>query len=158
MARPDGTLIDLPFYGRYEIDNATLSLEAARIMSERIRGTLRSDFDVKAKDALEAAQWPGRCEKLADDPAIYIDGAVNPLSLRVYLESIEGRVTPPLVVVAAVPSDRNIEATYAMLAEQADHMILTSSPRNITISFPDEATAMAAARQALHATGRDIPV
>lgn len=158
MALPDGTQIDLPFYGRYEIDNATLSLQAARIMSERINGTAAADYQRKAKAALEAAQWPGRCEKLANAPAIYIDGAVNPLSLRVYLDSIEGRITPPMVVVAAVPSDRNIEATYAMLAERADHLILTASPRNITISFPDEATATAAARQALGGIGRDIPV
>lgn len=158
MALPDGTQVDLPFYGRYEIDNATLSLEAARIMSGSIRGQVPADFSAKAKTALEAAQWPGRCEKLAENPAIYIDGAVNPLSLRVYLESIEGRITPPMVVVAAVPSDRNIEATYAMLAERADHLILTTSPRNITINFPDEATATAAAHQALGSTGRDIPV
>lgn len=158
MALPDGTQVDLPFYGRYEIDNASLSLEAARIISERIRGAAPADFVAKAKAALEAAQWPGRCEKLAENPAIYIDGAVNPLSLRVYLESIEGRITPPVVVVAAVPSDRNIEATYAMLAERADHLILTSSPRNITISFPDEAASTAAARQVLDGIGRDIPV
>lgn len=158
MALPDGTHIDLPFYGRYEIDNASLALEAARIMSERIRGAAPVDFIVHAKTALEAAQWPGRCEKLAEYPSIYIDGAVNPLSLRVYLESIEGRITPPVVVVAAVPSDRNIEATYAMLAERADHLILTASPRNITISFPDETTATLAAQQALSAIGRDIPV
>jgi hypothetical protein len=37
-------------------------------------------------------------------------------------------------------------------------MILTASPRNITINFPDESTATAAARQALDAIGRDIPV
>jgi dihydrofolate synthase/folylpolyglutamate synthase len=158
MMLPDGTQVDLPFYGRYEIDNASLSLAAARIMSEMIRGAAPVDFVAKAKTALEAAEWPGRCEKLAENPAIYIDGAVNPLSLRVYLESIEGRITPPVVVVAAVPSDRNIEATYAMMAERADHLILTSSPRNITISFPDEATATAAARQALISVGRDIPV
>jgi dihydrofolate synthase / folylpolyglutamate synthase len=158
MVMPDGMQIDLPFYGRYEIDNATLSLEAAHIMNERIRGTVPADYMAKAKAALEAAQWPGRCEKLAESPAIYIDGAVNPLSLRVYLESIEGRITPPVVVVAAVPSDRNIEATYAMLAKRADHLILTASPRNITISFPDEATATAAAQKALNEIGRHIPV
>lgn len=158
MTLPDGTQVNLPFYGRYEIDNATLAWEAARIMSERIRGSMPADYAAKAKTALEAAQWPGRCEKLADNPAIYIDGAVNPLSLRVYLDSIEARITPPMVVVAAVPSDRNIEATYAMLVEHADHLILTTSPRNITISFPDEAPATAAAQQALRTIRRDIPV
>lgn len=158
MSLPDGTRIDLPFYGRYEIDNATLAIEAARVLTARIRGSAPVNFPDLAKTALEAAVWPGRCEKLSSAPDIFIDGAVNPLSLRVYLESIESRVVRPVVAIAAVPADRDIASTYRMHAAFADHLILTTSPRNITISFPDQPTALEAARRALDEIGRSIPV
>lgn len=158
MALPSGLTINLPFYGRYEIDNAALAIQAARIMEQRISGSVPADYETIAARALEAAEWPGRCEKLAENPDVFIDGAVNPLSLGIYLSSIAGRVTSPVVVVAAVPSDRDVTSTYKMLAERADHLILTASPRNVTINFPDEATALAAAHEALAALGKDIPV
>ncbi len=158
MSLPDGTRIDLPFYGRYEIDNATLAIEAARVLTTRIRGSAPANYLDLAKTALEAAAWPGRCEKLSSAPDIFIDGAVNPLSLKVYLESIESRVVRPAVAIAAVPADRDIASTYKMLAAFADHLILTGSPRNITISFPDQTAAFEAAHRALDEIGRSIPV
>lgn len=157
MELPDGTPVKLPFYGRYEIDNATLAVEAAHVLADRLRG-VPDDFREAAARALEAAVWPGRCEKLAEQPPVFIDGAINPLSLRVYLESIAARLTAPVVVVAAVPTDRDIAATYQMLAERADRLIITRTGRNITINFPDEQAALAAAATALVRVGRDIPV
>jgi dihydrofolate synthase / folylpolyglutamate synthase len=157
MELPDGSQIDLPFYGRYEIENATLALHAAYELSSAQDGP-RPDYGNRAVRALEAARWPGRCEKLADDPAIFIDGAINRLSLRLFFESLENRLTRPLVVVAAVPLDRDIPTTYRMMAEQADHLILSASPRNITIHFPGPDEAIASAKAALAEIGREIPV
>lgn len=152
--------INLPFYGRYEIDNASLAIQAADLLHQRVAGqssTNAAHLEI-SKCALEQAIWPGRLEKLAEQPAIYIDGAVNVLSLRSFLDSIQARLTPPVVVISAVPTDRDVKAVFAMLAAVADRWILTSSPRNITITFPDEMTAIAAARAALTDTGRDIPL
>ncbi len=59
-----------------------------------------------------------------------------------------------MVVVSAVPTDRDIPAVYALIAEIADRWVMTATPRNITITFPDEATALASARQALEQAGR----
>lgn len=159
VMRVNGLEIELPFYGRYEIDNASLAIQAADILHNRIVGK-RTDSEplAVAKRGLEQAVWPGRLEKLAEHPAIYIDGAVNVLSLRSFLDSIQARLTQPVVVISAVPTDRDVKAVFAMLAQVADKWILTGSPRNITINFPDEATALTAARAALDEVGRDIPL
>lgn len=153
----DGHEIALPFYGRYEIDNASLALRAADHLHQRISGQAAPDGLGRA--ALEKAVWPGRLDKLADSPAVYIDGAINVLSLRSFIDSIRARLTTPVVVVSAVPTDRDIPAVYALIAEVADRWIITATPRNITITFPDEETALAAARQALEQAGRsDVPL
>lgn len=153
-----GVEINLPFYGRYEIDNASLAMHAAEILHQRVAGESDSAHLDIAKRGLEQAVWPGRLEKLAEKPAIYIDGAVNVLSLRSFLDSIQARLTTPVVVISAVPTDRDVKAVFTMLAGVADKWILTGSPRNITINFPDETTALTAARAALADIGRDIPL
>jgi folylpolyglutamate synthase/dihydropteroate synthase len=156
VMRLNGVEINLPFYGRYEIDNASLAIHAANNLHERIIG--KPDFaqlDI-SKRGLEQAIWPGRLEKLSENPSIYIDGAVNVLSLRSFLESIQARLMPPVVIISAVPTDRDVKAVFAMLAQIAEKWILTSSPRNITINFPDEEVALRAAREAISAAGREI--
>jgi len=154
-----GLEINLPFYGRYEIENASLAIEAADILHRRVSGKSDPEHLNISKRGLEQAVWPGRLEKLADHPAIYIDGAVNILSLRSFLDSIRARLTPPIVIISAVPTDRDVKSVYAMLAEVADQWIITRTGRNVTINFPDEATALSAARAALSAAGRaDIPL
>lgn len=150
----------LPFYGRYAVDNASLALRAAHHLHHTAASTRLPwpQFTALAIPALEAAVWPGRCEKLLDRPQVFIDGAVNPLSLQVYLDSVRDRITRPLVIVAAVPTDRDIATTYRLMAAQADHLILTSSERNITIRFPDESTALAAAQAAVSTADRYVEI
>ncbi|NOG48925.1 MAG: hypothetical protein HND48_05295 [Chloroflexi bacterium] len=62
------------------------------------------------------------------------------------------------MIVAAVPTDRDIATTYRLMAAQADHLILTSSERNITIRFPDESTALAAAQAAVSTADRYVEI
>jgi dihydrofolate synthase/folylpolyglutamate synthase len=108
---------------------------------------------------LESLQWPGRCQKLQDAPAVYLDGAINIMSIDILLRSLKSRLKAPVVVVTAVPRDRDIAAVYARLAPVADAVILTGTTRNVTIHFPDETAAVPAMRDALAAAGRpDVPV
>lgn len=74
------------------------------------------------------------------------------------MDSVRDRITRPLVIVAAVPTDRDIATTYRLMAAQADHLILTSSERNITIRFPDESTALAAAQAAVSTADRYVEI
>jgi dihydrofolate synthase/folylpolyglutamate synthase len=158
VMRIHDTEIDLPFYGRYEIDNASLAIAAADVLHQRTGAPAPLPFDRTCR-ALSQAVWPGRLEKLADAPAVYIDGAINVLSLRSFIASVQNRLTAPVVVVSAVPTDRDIPAVFGLIAGLADAWVITASPRNITISFPDSDSALSAARQALQAADRpDVPL
>ncbi len=155
-------LVDLPLLGRYEIDNATLAITAAGNMHARLDSVLSHgspEYVARIRRGLETLRWPGRCEKLQDGPAVYVDGAINVGSARAFLESVGHRLTSPTVVVAAVPLDRDYPAVYRALIPKADVLVLTRTARNVTIRFPDEATAVETARTTVHELGYDdLPI
>jgi dihydrofolate synthase / folylpolyglutamate synthase len=150
--------IDLPFIGRYEIENATLAVWGAGNMHGRLAGIPHSspEYVERVKRGLETVVWPGRFQKLQDNPAVYIDGAVNPTSVRSFINSVQDWLKPPVVVVAAVPTDRDAVGVYRQLMPLTETLILTKSERNITINFPDEETALQTARQVADEAGKTL--
>ena len=143
-------VVDFPMLGRYEIANASLALRAARNIHRRLRSDIVIDspeYLDSIRAGLQSVFWPGRCQKLQDHPVVYVDGAHNTTSAPLFIESVRERLTEPVITVLAVPTDRDYKAVYPMYAEISDALVITQSTRNITISFPDEATALPVARQ-----------
>lgn len=142
--------VDFPMLGRYEIANAAIALKAARNMHSRLQSDIAidsSEYVEGIRAGLESVFWPGRCHKLQDNPTVYVDGAHNTTSAPLFIESVHERLTAPVITVLAVPTDRDYKAVYPMYAEISDALVITQSSRNITISFPDEATALPVASQ-----------
>lgn len=77
--------IHLPFLGIHQIENACLVLEAFEILVEK-GYPLTKDIVYKG---LEKATWPGRFEKISDEPLFYIDGAHNMASVNRLVETLE---------------------------------------------------------------------
>lgn len=152
--------VTLPFYGRYEIDNASLAVIAAGNMHARLGGVPHAspEYVQRIRAGLESLKWPGRCQKLQDVPAIYIDGAINTMSVQILLESLKDRLSAPVIVITAVPLDRDYPAVYRQLAAVADEIVITGTTRNVTINFPDETLARAVMQEALIDVARQIPI
>ncbi|HEX2619054.1 MAG TPA: Mur ligase family protein [Phototrophicaceae bacterium] len=152
--------IDLPFIGRYEIDNATLAVWGAGNMHGRLAGVAHSspEYVEGVRHGLETAIWPGRCQLLQTRPDVYIDGAINPHSAKLFIDSVRTRLKSPVVTIVAVPTDRDAPAVYRTLLPITDTLILTHSQRNITIKFPDETDAVAAAGEVVGEMGKAMDV
>ncbi len=69
---------------------------------------------------LETARWPGRLEKVLDNPPVYIDGAHNPAGAAALAAAI-----PPSVIVFSVASDKNAGEMISMLSKKAAPLVLT---------------------------------
>jgi dihydrofolate synthase / folylpolyglutamate synthase len=141
--------ISLPMLGSYEIENASLALRAAANLHARLDSEFNIDsteYKIRIRQGLEHVFWPGRCHKLQDGPAVYVDGAINVMSAKLFIESVRDRLTSPVIVVLAVPKDRDYKAVYPLFASIADAVVLTETARNITISFPDQETVTQTAR------------
>jgi dihydrofolate synthase / folylpolyglutamate synthase len=140
----------LSLLGRYEIDNATLAVIGAGNMHTRLGGEpshASPEYLERIRNALADVKWPGRCQKLQDDPAVYIDGAITVASARSFIESLEGRLTKPVATIIAVPIDRDYESVYKILAPISDSIILTENAINIKIRFPEKGVALETARR-----------
>lgn len=141
--------IDVPFLGHYQAENITLAVQAAGNMHGRLKGVSHGspEYVERIRNGLAHAQWFGRLQQLQDNPAVYVDGAVNPKSVQILLESLQPRLTFPLVIIAGVPKDRDYPAVYQLLAAQADSLILTETDIHPNIHFPDPQTALTTAQQ-----------
>lgn len=141
--------IDVPFLGHYQAENITLAVQAVGNMHGRLKGISHGspEYIERIRTGLENVRWFGRLQKLQDNPAIFVDGAVNPKSVQILLKSLETRITRPLVIIAGVPRDRDYPAVYKLLAAQADLLILTETDIHPNIHFPAADHALQTAQQ-----------
>ncbi len=143
-------MVDLPLLGRYEIDNASLAVWGAGNMHGRLQSTIKHGSEAYIQSiryGLENVIWPGRAQKLQSNPAVYVDGAINTTSARLFIDSLAGLLNAPTITVAAVPMDRDYGGVYQQVATISDELIITQTERNITMPFPDAATALACSGQ-----------
>lgn len=140
--------VTLPLLGRHQIANATLAVQAAGKLHGNLPGISHGSVEYveRMRQGLAAVRWPGRLQKLQVAPAVYVDGAINVLSVRDYWQSVAERITQPCVVIAGVPRDRDYAAVYELLAARADALILTETDIHPNIHFPTASDALAAAR------------
>jgi dihydrofolate synthase/folylpolyglutamate synthase len=138
---------ELSLLGRYQLENAALAVQGVGNMHARLKGIAHGspEYVEGIRSGLGDVRWPGRMHKLQDAPQVIVDGAVNVLSARSFLQSVESRLTQPVVTVIGAPQDRDYEGVYSVYAEKSDALVITSSTINPRILFPDRETALAAA-------------
>lgn len=153
--RPDGQLIQLgrygelflPLLGRYQIDNASLAIQAVGMVHARLHGIPHSSPDyVKAiKDGLAQVKWLGRSQQLETNPSIYVDGAITVVSTRSFLAGIDAHLKSPVVSIVGVPVDRDYAGVYQSLASISQSLIITENHINPKTLFPAREDALTAA-------------
>lgn len=137
---------ELPFLGRYQIANATLAIQATGNVHARLGGIPHGspEYVARIHQGLQSSVWYGRLQQL--EPRVFLEGAINPLSIEAFIESIQGRSPNPVIAIAGVPSDRDSQGVYERLAPHIDTLILTQSTLNPAIHFPTPEDALAIAR------------
>lgn len=110
----------LELRGFHQIENAILAIEIVKhipnvkITRENIYQGLNHTF------------WPGRLEKMNDEPLILIDGAHNIDGVTRLVQYLNAVKDKPLRIVFAVSSNKDKEPMIKKLEEVADEMIFTS--------------------------------
>ena len=94
-----GNTYHLKSFGKYQFHNASLALEALRILQEDL------DFTIDQKAAEEAVAktvWKGRFEVVEEDPLIILDGAHNVHGMASLLESADALKGRKLILFSAL--------------------------------------------------------
>src|SRR5580658_3025506 len=119
--------------GRFQIRNALTATIAARLLAER-------GFpipDVAVERGIATADWPGRLERLATQPDLYLDGAHNPAGARELLkfwqEKYAGR---RIFLVYGAMRDKAVDEISGLLFPHAAAVVLTEPRQPRAISAP----------------------
>jgi dihydrofolate synthase / folylpolyglutamate synthase len=127
--------------GRFQLRNALAAATAAHILSES------GKFHIEGQDierGITNVRWPGRLERLSENPAIYLDGAHNPSGARELLEfwqrDLAGR---RIILVYGAMRDKAVDEIAGILFPYAHEVILTEprQPRAISVPLLSEMTA-----------------
>ncbi|MGH9535277.1 MAG: bifunctional folylpolyglutamate synthase/dihydrofolate synthase [Terriglobales bacterium] len=119
--RDQSVTVRLGLRGRHQVENARTALGVLAAISER-------GWPVTAAQAaagMAAAQWPGRLEKLATAPALYVDGAHNPAAARALAAFLQDTGWRPVLVFGAM-RDKAVGEMAEILFPRARHVILTA--------------------------------
>src|ERR1700678_3007932 len=125
--------------GEFQLRNALTAATASTLLAAR-------GFPV-APSAIErgisSANWPGRLERLRENPALYLDGTHNPSGARELLKFWqENFATSKIYLVYGAMRDKAVDEIAGLLFPRAEAVILTEprQPRAITAPLLAEMT------------------
>jgi dihydrofolate synthase/folylpolyglutamate synthase len=125
--------LSVPLPGRFQVRNALTALAAARMLAERGAPV---DDDAIAR-GMASTIWPGRLERIATQPEIYLDGAHNPSGAREIVvfwdANLAGR---KIFLVYGALRDKAVDEIAGLLFPRASAVILTSPAQSRAISAP----------------------
>lgn len=120
-----------PLPGRFQLENALNALGAAGLLRER--GFRIADADIE--EGLASVEWPGRLERLASRPAIYVDGAHNPAAARELAGFLEGNFAGRRVrLIFGALRDKAVDEVAGILFPHAEEVVFTEPRTSRAIS------------------------
>jgi dihydrofolate synthase/folylpolyglutamate synthase len=141
IASSDASTITLKpsLAGRYQLRNAITALAVARVLAGR--GFHVSDADI-ARGIAEVS-WPGRIEKIADRPAVFLDGSHNPSGARELAEFWHDHLAGRRIhLVYGSVRDKSVDEIAGLLFPLAASVIVTAprQPRALSADALAEMT------------------
>jgi dihydrofolate synthase/folylpolyglutamate synthase len=152
--------------GEVQAENAALAFLV-------IRNVLPEIPEELVIQGLEAADIPGRFQKLEDSPPVFVDGSHTPLSVTRLLRSFQEMYPKPDTLILGIVGGKRCGEIAAILCPAFRRVIVTtpgtfkaSDPRRLhetclaynanTVLVPDPAEAFAAAKKGLPDSGCSI--
>lgn len=146
----DWRAVRLALEGTHQVENAGVALMAAWQLDPALLAG-----EGRVREALAAVRWPGRFERVAERPDVYVDGAHNADSIARLAETVRPRLSRPPVVILGISRDKDLDGMLAALAPLAPRLIATAS-HNPRAADPERIVALAAARGIVAERAEDI--
>ncbi len=138
--------LTVPLAGRYQVRNAVAALAAARLLAER--GFPVTDEAITR--GIAAVRWPGRLDRVQQNPDVFIDGTHNPAGARELVAFWERHFARRRVLlVYGAMRDKAVDEITGLLFPLAWRVVLTSPRQPRAIS----AAALAAMTRHLEPPG-----
>jgi dihydrofolate synthase/folylpolyglutamate synthase len=125
--------IALSLPGRFQIRNALTAIAAVRLLADR--GAPIDDAAISR--GIATTVWPGRLERIAEKPEIYLDGTHNPAGAReinAFWEThLAGR---KIILIYGAMRDKAVDEIAGLLFPRASMVLLTAPAQSRSISAP----------------------
>lgn len=120
--------VKIRLLGKHQVQNAVTAIRVLEVLKDK--GVCLKDDAIQS--GLEATEWPGRFEKVSDDPCVIIDGAHNTDAVEKLIEAIH--VYQPngrRVAVFGMMADKAVEDVLALLGDAFDafYLVKPDNPR-----------------------------
>jgi dihydrofolate synthase/folylpolyglutamate synthase len=126
-----GLSLSLP--GRHQYANAAVALACVELMR-------RAGFAVPeaaVREGLQLTRWPGRLERVAQDPRVWLDGAHNPAAALTLAQALrQSQNHGRLILVLGIMADKDVDTVLARLLPLAQTVIFTQ-PRYFRAAKPE---------------------
>jgi dihydrofolate synthase / folylpolyglutamate synthase len=120
--------------GAFQIRNALTAATAATLLAERGFPPINA---ATIERGIDSANWPGRLERLAEHPSLYVDGTHNPSGARELLKFWqENFAAAKIFLVYGAMRDKAIDEIAGLLFPRAESVILTEPRQPRAISAP----------------------
>lgn len=126
--------------GYYQLDNATVSILS--ILELRDMGLLNISND-SIRDGLLNTNWPGRMERISENPTVILDGAHNFDGILRLTESLKLFKYKKLTIITSILDDKEHEKMLHEFAKYSNEIIIVdlSTNRKTNLNtLKDEAT------------------
>ncbi|MGB7459446.1 MAG: folylpolyglutamate synthase/dihydrofolate synthase family protein [Carnobacterium jeotgali] len=117
--------IQIEMLGRHQVENAAVAVETLRVYSHETGLAINHE---KLLSGLKHTFWPGRFERINEQPLLVLDGAHNEHAMKTLIETIKKNFAQQEVyIIMATMRDKNIQGMVDQLEEIPNsHLILTS--------------------------------
>ena len=117
--------IQIGMLGRHQVENAAVAIEALRVYSHETGLAVNHE---KLLSGLKHTFWPGRMEKINDQPLLVLDGAHNEHAMKTLVETIKKNFAQQEVyIIMAAMRDKDIQGMVDQLQGITNsHLMLTS--------------------------------
>lgn len=123
--------LEIPLRGRVQIRNALTAATAGILLGQR-------DFSVSKEEierGIRETRWPGRLEKLAENPAILLDGAHNPAAARELAAFVNDELSGRRIwLIFGAVRDKSVDEIAGVLFSQAYKVFFTEPQTSRAIS------------------------
>ena len=124
--------VEIQLIGDHQVNNAVLALTVLKSIRDK-RGVKISNESIKR--GFYGTKWPGRIEKIKDDPVFIIDGAHNEDGARSLTNALEknfkGR---KLTFLMGMLEDKDIDAVLELLMDKFEKVVTTTPDSDRAIS------------------------
>lgn len=125
--------LKIPLRGRFQVRNALAAATAAQLLAAR--GFPIDDEAIM--QGIASVRWPGRLERLSENPLIYFDGAHNPAAARelavFWQEHLAGK---RIWLVYGAMRDKAVDEIAGLLFPLVHEVIFTEPSQGRSISAP----------------------